>query len=120
MKTVTGTALAFLSPYHSLSPADLEDPENVNKLTFTEKSDYWIKEGYTQVGTAEITVELFDQNELVSNKIDALRNQAASIRAEATAKCTRIEGQIQELLCIENGTAPLSPVKADDDDDFPF
>lgn len=103
---VTSTALAFVSPHSSLSPTDLAKPENIAELTFGRvggSADYWISSGYTQVGTAEITVELIDREQMVSNKIAALREQAASIRAKATAECTKIEGQIQQLLCLENG-----------------
>lgn len=58
--------------------------------------------GWTFIGNAEVTVELVDKNTLIDNKVSALRAEAANIRAEAAAKVTRIEGKIQQLLCIEN------------------
>lgn len=119
---VTSTALAFVSPHSHISPTDLAKPESITGMVFVAEDavDYWTKDGYTQVGTAQITVELLDRDQMVSNKIEALRSQAVNIRAEATAKVTKIEGQINQLLAIENGTAPQPAAARDDDDDFPF
>jgi hypothetical protein len=105
---ITGSLNAYLSPYSSISPDDLSDPSAIASLSFTSGvSEYFAQHGYTLVGTAAITVTIMGKDEIISNKIDALRSEAATIRANATAKCTRIEGQIQQLLCIENSAAPV-------------
>lgn len=120
---VTATVTAYVSPHSSLSPADLAKPGSVSNLTFWGKhmDDSAAKMGYTKVGTAQITVTLIEQNELIANKIEALKGEAAGIRAEATAKCTRIEKQIQNLLCIENGASTATVfAKPDDETDIPF
>jgi hypothetical protein len=105
---VTGTIGAYISPHCSLAPADLEKPESFPRLSFIDSgtAKYYLSQGYTHVGTAAISVELLDRDALVASKIAALREESAAIRAEATAKVTRIEGQIQQLLCIENSAAP--------------
>ena len=112
---VTGTIGAYISPHCSMTPADLEKPESFDRLSFigAGSAKYYLSQGYTQVGTAEITVELLDRDALVESKIVALRAESATIRAEATAKCTRIEGQIQQLLCIENSPLNAAPVESD-------
>lgn len=123
---IEDTLNAYLPPGSHLSPADLEKPRALSSLMFHAvpvegADDYFAKVGYTLVGTATISVTLIDRDKLVANKIDALRNEASSIRAEATAKCTKIEGQIQQLLCLENGVVPEAvPSVADIDDDFQF
>lgn len=112
----------YIPPHCGLSPADLENPKSIDSLMFNHaqaegRDDFFAKAGYTLVGTATITIALMDRDTLVSNKIDAMRNEAAGIRAEATKKCTEIEGKIQQLLCIENCVMPSAP---DADDDLPF
>lgn len=116
---VTGTLSAYVSPHSSVSPKDLQKPSCLQGLAFWDQgSKYPLQNGYTLVGTAVITLTLASQDVIVANKIDALRNEAKGIRADATAKCTRIESQIQQLLCIENGaTASINTLA---DDDLPF
>jgi len=97
MKTVTVETKAWITGYSSLTPADLENGR-VAGLIYTDadmKSDGW-----TLVGTATITVSLVDKDTLIQNKVAALREEAKAIRADATEKVTRIEGQIQNLLAI--------------------
>lgn len=122
---IEGTLNAYLSSCSHLSPAELETPKALSRLIFNEppaegRGDYLVKSGYTLVGAATISLALIDRDTLVANKIDALRNEAAGIRAEATAKCTRIEGQIQQLLCLENGVVPAAAAPFNDEFDIPF
>lgn len=97
-----GTLLAYLSPHCSVGPADMKKPEVLSQLLFLDSAntEYFDKEGYTRVGTADIEFHPLDVKEMVSGKVEALRKQAESIRAEATAKVTRIEAQVQTLLAI--------------------
>jgi hypothetical protein len=100
---VTATMKAWISEYNRCTPRELATPEGAATLMYSNID--MSSAGYTFAGTAEVTLDLLDQNALVNNKVAALREQAAGIRAGATAKCTRIEGQIQQLLCIENSPA---------------
>jgi len=54
------------------------------------------------VGTAEVHITLLPRAEVISAQVESLRKQQAEIRADAEVKATRIEQQIQQLLCIEN------------------
>jgi hypothetical protein len=118
---IEGAVNVYIPPHCGLSPAELESPKSIDSLMFNHapaegRDDFFAKAGYTLVGTATITIALMDRDTLVSNKIDALRNEAAGIRAEATKKCTEIEGKIQQLLCIENRAVPSFA----EVDDIPF
>ncbi len=96
---ITFASKAWISQYNCLTPEQLQTAEGASSLYY---SPIGLGDGYTFAGDAVITVEIIDEQALVANKIEALREHAASIRAEATAKCTRIDGQIQQLLSIEN------------------
>ncbi len=98
---ITFKSKAWVSEYNRSTPQELQTPEGAASLYY---SPVALIDGCTFAGDAVITVDLLGQNDLVANKIDALRHQAASIRAEATVKCTRIEGHIQQLLSIEHST----------------
>lgn len=103
---VTTTMHAYLAAHATLTPHQLQTPAGASQLTYVAaQSKYWAEHGYTYIGEAEVTVEVPDVRELVDNKIESLRSQAIAIRAEATAKCTAIEGQIQNLLAIEHTPA---------------
>lgn len=101
---ITFESKAWISSYNRATPDELQTQEGAATLYYNPKD---ICDGYTFAGNATITLDLCDSRTLVNNKIEALREQAAGIRAEATQKCTRIEGQIQQLLCIENSVAPV-------------
>jgi len=100
---VTGILNAFISPSSSISPKHLTDPACLEMVTYWDLgSTCPVNNGFTLVGTARITLTLLDSDTITTNKISALKEEAKTIRAEATAKVTRIEGKIQQLLCIEN------------------
>lgn len=98
---ITTTRFAFLPKEFTVTPDQLQSEAGVRQMSLFAHRDGWEKYGYTFVGEAVVTVEIPDVRELVDNKIVALREEAASIRAEATAKCTAIDSMIQNLLAIE-------------------
>jgi hypothetical protein len=98
MTTVRTKLKAYLSNQSELGPQDLMTDDGIARLFFSNLD--MAKYGYTLVGEAEITVALIPTNEMVENKVQALRNEAAAVRAAATATVTRIESQIQNLLAI--------------------
>ena len=59
-------------------------------------------EGWTLVGTAEITVKLVSEDRMVVNKIESLRREITTTRADAELKVQKIEQQVQQLLAITN------------------
>ena len=115
MTTITGTVKAWATPYSNFDPRAL-DKTTPSMLAFTDAD--MATHGYTLVGEAEITVKLMDHDTIIGNKVDALRAEAANIRAEATMKCTRIEEQINQLLAIEY--TPAASFEDDGSDDYTF
>lgn len=100
-RTITATVPAWITS-NSFDPRKLIDgkAEEIIGALYYSLSDMtdcgWIK-----CGTAEITLTIHDEKEIVSNKIGALKAEKAAVLADAEAKARRIEGMIQELLCIE-------------------
>jgi hypothetical protein len=99
MMKVTFETKAWLSKNSNMGPDELCSPEGAVGLHYTphDMSTY----GDAYIGIATVTVEIPGIRELVENKVESLRNQAAALRAETTAKLTVIDGQIQNLLAIE-------------------
>lgn len=99
---VKGTLVAYIGKDSYLKPKDLQRPECLSSLLMTKRgtADYFIKQGYTEVGEVEVIFHPVPAKELVTNKIDALKQEAKLLRAETTAKVTKIEAQIQNLLSI--------------------
>lgn len=100
---VTFKTKAWISEYNSCTPEQLRTPEGATTLHYsnTDLSSC----NFSYAGAATITLDVLGERALIDSKVESLREQAANIRAEATAKVTRIEGQIQQLLCIENSAA---------------
>jgi len=107
MKT-SATLMAYLSPYSHITPEQLATPGAISSMVFINEgnSDYFTKQGYTYVGTALIEVDVLEHKEIISNKVEALREEIKSTRASAQAKVTKLEGQIQNLMAIEYAPAP--------------
>lgn len=100
-RTFTGTINVFLTEYPSIGPNDMiegNDAKVIRGLQFSPLD--MTSAGWSKVGTAEVTVTIVSNDEIVANKVDALRKQQQTVRAEAEAKSQRIEEQIQSLLAI--------------------
>lgn len=97
MATVTTKTKAWLTKYSATTPQQLAAGKT-DGLIYSDAD--MTSEGWSVVGEAEITVTLFSHDQLIANKVDALRAEAKSVRAAATARVTQIESQIQNLLAI--------------------
>lgn len=105
MTTITGSARALVSKYAAFDPAK---PAATPASGFTligpgVDISYWAKEGYIEVGTAQITVELFPRDQTILNTVASLRAVQQKVRADAEAEATRLETKIQQFLAITNG-----------------
>lgn len=99
---ITTTMYAYIDRHSRISPEELQTEEGIKRLSIVSSNgSYWADNGYTYVGRATLTVEVPDLRTLVDNKVAALRAEAVAIRADATKKCTEIDGLIQNLLAIE-------------------
>ena len=98
------TATAYLGSSSLMSPEELHNatPEELVKhLTFRDESAFWVEIGYTKVGTVKIDIELAPQNDMINNKIEALRAEMQMVKAESQKKVQDISVKIQNLLAIE-------------------
>lgn len=98
------TATAYLGSSSLMSPEELHNasPEELVKhLTFRDESPFWVEIGYTKVGIAKIDIELAPQNDMINNKIEALRAEMQMVKADAQVKVQKLEDQLQSLLAIE-------------------
>jgi hypothetical protein len=110
---ITTKRYAFLPKDSPVTPVQLQTEIGAAHLQIFASREGWEKFGYTFVCQADVTVEIPDVRELVENKIAALREEAAAARAAATAKCTEIESQIQNLLAIEYTPTSLDQSEVD-------
>jgi|LakMenEpi03Aug12_release.lakeMendotaPanAssembly.Ray.scaffolds.fasta_scaffold273670_3 hypothetical protein len=58
-------------------------------------------EGWTLVGEAHVFIKLNTSDEMIANKVCALKAELNKTQAEAEAKCNLLRGQINNLLAIE-------------------
>lgn len=108
-RTIVGEATAWLPNHANPDHLASDDPnEVVRGLAFTGPESQMQSVGWTLIGKASITVEVPDMNGLVEAKIDTLKKQQKSVLAEAQAKSTELEGQIQKLLAITFEPAEVS------------
>ena len=99
MKTKT---IAWLNSDSSMSPEKLLSASGDQLVLATLLSNLnMATHGYTKIGTATIEFDLIDRNEMIDNKIVALREELQSVKAEAQVKVQKLEDQLQSLLAIE-------------------
>lgn len=104
MTTITGNARALVSKYTAFNPAKPEKTAAHEFVLLHPDGDItdWTKDGYVEVGTAQIAVELFSRDQTITNTVASLRAVQAKVRADAEAEATRLETQIQKFLAITN------------------
>lgn len=100
MRTVTGTVKVWANQW--IGPDDLNHENVIQRLTYTNLD--MATSNYSLVGSAEITVDFVDQDELILNKVEALRTAQKAARAEAQKMEMQYEKQIQQLLAITMDT----------------
>ena len=99
-RTITGTLFVSLSEYADQERLKSEDEkEAVRALTFTTYDTKGVG-GYSKAGTATVTVELDDENELIENKAESLRDEIKKVRAESENAITRLTEKLNSLLAI--------------------
>ena len=100
MKT---TLNAFLSPYSSLTPADLLSGKDEIAEDLFYHAAKSISGGYTMIGTAEVEVTLFDMAQVIDQKRQTLEAQLKEDMADSEVRQNKLREQIQQLLALPNG-----------------
>ena len=104
MSTNTATAKVWLITGSSLRPDEIHSDNAQNlmgRVSLLDPEMDMSSMGWTLIGTATITLDLVDRRTLIDNKVESLKAEAASIRAEAYRKAMHIDNQIQQLLAID-------------------
>lgn len=99
MRTVTGKIGVYISPYMHVGPQELETMEVAELITRLSFMSCQVK-GYSLVGEATVTFEIPDTDTLITNKVDALKEELQQTQAAAEVACNKIREQIQQLLAI--------------------
>ena len=105
----TGNVDVWLSdpPYrgqqlkNALDRGDHDAAVHALSLSGSDMSDY----GWAKAGTAQVTVDLLEDDAILAEMVAGLRAKRKSILAEARAEATKIDDQIQSLLAIEHKPA---------------
>ena len=82
----------------ALDRGDHDAAVDAFNISAADMSEY----GWARAGTAQVTVDLLDDSAILAGTIASLRAQRKKILAEAHASATKIDGEIQSLLAIEN------------------
>lgn len=97
-KTITGNVTVWFSSFYG--PEDITDDAeaSIGKLQFSnhDMSD----SGWSRAGTAQVTVTMLSNEEIVDAKIEGLRSEKTQLMASHQMAMTRIDSKIQQLLAI--------------------
>ena len=103
----TGTLNAFItSSWTTL--ATLAQEENPLGLLGYTASEMTSAENWTKIGTAEITVTLFDEKKIVAGMVESIDTRIQSTYAEAELKIKELKQRKQELLAITMDVKDIS------------
>lgn len=101
-RTVIGEIAVWLTPYDRDSgPAELASKDDdwlVRTVSYSPAA--MERQGWTRVGTAQVTIKFDEPKEILSKKVEALKVEKQKVLADAQAKSVEIERQIQTLLAI--------------------
>jgi len=99
MKTITGTTKAWFTN-DIYGPDDLarEGAKLLGALGYINND--MTAHGWSCIGTADITLTLIDEDQMVANKVESLRQEITKTRADAEMKVRLLEGKVQSLLAI--------------------
>jgi hypothetical protein len=105
MKQIKSTLGVWLTS-DIYGPDDLnQDPEKVARMLGYSPLDMSAC-GWSKVGTAEVLITLDDTDQMLANKVDALRKEITKVRADAEIRAVQLETKVQQLLAITNEAAP--------------
>jgi len=105
MTKLTVTKAVCVNKYTRFDPKNPSDtaPEEFALIGLDASGylgDYWMQEGYVQVGVAQVEITLQNSEETTKRAVVALKKKKESVIAKAQAEATEIERKIQTLLAI--------------------
>ena len=91
---------AYLNPYSNIKVHEVENATSQQLERNLYITNHEPSADYTLVGEVEAEVYLHQHNDIVGNRVTALRKMQTEMRARAEEANTRLEGEIQSLLSI--------------------
>ena len=102
MRTLTAATKVFASEYSGIGPKELEtweDEQLADRLIYSNTEGI---DGWTQIGTATVSVELLESEQVIACAVESLKAELQKTLADAEVKANMIREKIQNLLCLEN------------------
>jgi hypothetical protein len=99
-RVISGKVGVWLTPYSSLGPKQLADGDGAAIVRDVDFSQHDMAPEWTRIGTAQVQITLEPTDQIINNKIDALRTEQKKVVADAQKKSTDLEREIQQLLAI--------------------
>ena len=102
MRTLTAATKVFASEYSGIGPKELvewTDEQLADRMIYSRSGNM---DGWTQIGTATVAVELFESEQVIACAVESLKAELQKTLADAEVKANMIREKIQNLLCLEN------------------
>lgn len=101
MAQIKGKTTVWLSgSYYGPDDLKKDGSKAVGKLSYSDHD--MTEQGWTKIGTAQITLDLIDDEQMVANKVVSLNAEIRKIRANSENAITELQAKIQSLLAITN------------------
>ncbi len=102
MRTLTAETKVFASEYSGIGPKELvewTDEQLADRMIYSRSGNM---DGWTQIGTATVSVELLESEQVIACAVESLKAELQKTLADAEVKANMIREKIQNLLCLEN------------------
>lgn len=102
MRTLTAETKVFASEYSGIGPKELvewTDEQLADRMIYSRSGNM---DGWTQIGTATVSVELLESEQVIACAVEGLKAELQKTLADAEVKANMIREKIQNLLCLEN------------------
>lgn len=105
MKTAKGTLGVWITSSYSFDQLNkAKTDEDILRICLVTTSDMSGSTGCSKVGTAEVTIELFDADSMILSKAESIKKEIKQVQADAEIKVNYLKEQLSQLLAITNKT----------------
>lgn len=102
MRTITATIPAWITNGNPISHDEADIERVISNLSFWKPYDEkFLPDGWIKAGTAEITVTLIEEAEIVAGQVEMLKEAKKRIQANTQHQLNEIDEQISKLTCLE-------------------
>ena len=91
------TAKAYLSQYRDIS--EVANGTHMPMISYND-GGYWVQQGHALIGTANVTIELHTNDQIMTAKLEALQAKLQTVRAENQQRENAILDEISKLTAI--------------------